>query len=241
MWIISKIFRIRVSNFSPNFDKPKFVELLNSMFSDIKSIDFQPRYNEKGRLFGFVLFFGFMSRFVTFTSEIGYNECLQLGTYTFGDDVLRIEPGQDKGTMPTSVYSSMFLSSVDHPRFKERSSHSVRKALPGMDRFFLLFLSIPEKADYSAAFLHLYPHQNALQIARILWNHLHPVSKHRRRGHRTFYFASIPRRPGDISRTSSSRAPNSKWSTRKSRTNASLSPAASRFSSRRSQSSSGDS
>ena len=73
------------------------------MFSDIKSIDFQPRYNEKGRLFGYLLFCCLLTRFVTFTSEIGYNECLQLGTYTFGDDVLRIEPGQDKGTMPTSV------------------------------------------------------------------------------------------------------------------------------------------
>lgn len=110
VWIISKIFRIRVSNFSPNFDKPKFVELLNSMFSDIKSIDFQPRYNEKGRLFGCLLSFRVTIRFVTFTSEIGYNECLQLGTYTFGDDELRIEPGQDKGTMPTSVSLSPPLS-----------------------------------------------------------------------------------------------------------------------------------
>ena len=49
------------------------------------------------------------SSFVTFTSEIGYNECIQLGTYKFGDDVLRIEPGQDKGTMPTSVGSLLLV------------------------------------------------------------------------------------------------------------------------------------
>ena len=87
------------------------------MFSDIKSIDFQPRYNEKGRLFGFSLSFCIMIRFVTFTSEIGYNECLQLGTYTFGDDELRIEPGQDKGTMPTSVSHSPSSSLSRPPSF----------------------------------------------------------------------------------------------------------------------------
>ena len=80
------------------------------MFSDIKSIDFQPRYNEKGRLFGFRVRVSVSFSFVTFTSEIGYNECIQLGTYKFGDDVLRIEPGQDKGTMPTSVGPLLLVS-----------------------------------------------------------------------------------------------------------------------------------
>lgn len=49
------------------------------------------------------------------------------------------------------------------------------------------------------------------------------------------------RRPGATSKTSSSQAPNSKWSTRKSRTNASSRARSSRFSCRRSPSSSGSS
>lgn len=85
---------MKISNFSPDFDKAGFVEMMNSQFSDIRSIDFQPRYNEKGRLFGFI----------TFESEIGYNDILTLKNITFGPDVLHIEPGQDKGSMPTSVW-----------------------------------------------------------------------------------------------------------------------------------------
>ena len=67
--------------------------MMNSQFSNIKSIDFQPRYNERGKLFGFI----------TFESEIEYNEILTMKSIAFGDDILRIEPGQDKGSMPTSV------------------------------------------------------------------------------------------------------------------------------------------
>lgn len=113
------------------------------MFSDIKSIDFQPRYNEKGRLFGCLLSFRVTIRFVTFTSEIGYNECLQLGTYTFGDDELRIEPGQDKGTMPTSVSLSSSLSLSDNARFKERASLRNGCAIPRLDRFLSFYFSSP--------------------------------------------------------------------------------------------------
>ena len=63
------------------------------MFDDIRSIDFQPRYNEKGRLFGFV----------TFESESGYAKLLAMDHFVFDADELRMESGQDRKSMPTSV------------------------------------------------------------------------------------------------------------------------------------------
>lgn len=138
------------------------------MFSDIKSIDFQPRYNEKGRLFGFSLSFCIMIRFVTFTSEIGYNECLQLGTYTFGDDELRIEPGQDKGTMPTSVSHSPSPLFPDHPRFKECTSDRIRCAIPRLDRI-SFFCSHSQKkqaiSPLSFTFISTKPHSKAREFS----------------------------------------------------------------------------
>ena len=163
------------------------------MFSDIKSIDFQPRYNEKGRLFGCLLSFRVTIRFVTFTSEIGYNECLQLGTYTFGDDELRIEPGQDKGTMPTSVSLSSSLSLSDNARFKERASLRNGCAIPRLDRFlsFFLFFSPTAQASHFPALLHLHLRQVALQIARVLRHRFHSIPQHRRRRHRLSLLSSL--------------------------------------------------
>ena len=111
------MFRVRVSNFSPDFNKSEFVELVNTRFSDVKSIDFQPRYNEKGRLYGCHFSLFVMHRFVTFSSEIGYDECLHMETFQFGDDLVKIEPSQDKGCMPTSVTPRPSLVRVDDPRF----------------------------------------------------------------------------------------------------------------------------
>ena len=98
------MLRVKISNFSPDFDKAGFVEKMNSRFSDIRSIDFQPRYNERGRLFGFI----------TFESEIGYNDILLMKSIAFGPDVLNIEPGQDKGSMPTSVQIRSWYSCRRH-------------------------------------------------------------------------------------------------------------------------------
>lgn len=84
---------MKVSNFSSEFDKCRFVEMMNTMFDDIRSIDFQPRYNEKGRLFGFV----------TFESESGYAKLLAMDHFVFDADELRMESGQDRKSMPTSV------------------------------------------------------------------------------------------------------------------------------------------
>ena len=79
--------------------------MVNSYFSDIRSIDFQPRYNEKGRLYGYgLLIFYFICSFITFESELGYDECIKMKEFQFGDDLLHIEPGQDKGSIPTSVF-----------------------------------------------------------------------------------------------------------------------------------------
>ena len=87
------MYRVKVSNFCPDFDKCRFVEMMNAMFDDIRSIDFQPRYNEKGRLFGFV----------TFESESGYAKLLAMDHFVFDADELRMESGQDRKSMPTSV------------------------------------------------------------------------------------------------------------------------------------------
>lgn len=98
-----------MSNFSPDFNKTAFVELVNTHFSDVKSIDFQPRYNEKGRLYGCCFVTIVTHSFVTFSSLLGYEECVSMETFQFGEDLLRIEPSQDKGCMPTSV------SRIDSP------------------------------------------------------------------------------------------------------------------------------
>lgn len=103
------MLRVRVSNFSPDFNKTAFVELVNTHFSDVKSIDFQPRYNEKGRLYGCCFVTTVTRSFVTFSSLLGYEECVSMETFQFGEDLLRIEPSQDKGGMPTSV------SRIDSP------------------------------------------------------------------------------------------------------------------------------
>lgn len=87
------MYRVKVSNFRPDFDKCRFVETMNTMFNDIRSIDFQPRYNEKGRLFGFI----------TFESENGYSKLLSMDHFVFDADELRVESGQDRKSMPTSV------------------------------------------------------------------------------------------------------------------------------------------
>ena len=89
------MYRVKISNFCPDFDKCRFVEMMNTMFSDIRSIDFQPRYNEKGRLFGFI----------TFESESGYTKLLSMDRFVFDADELRVESGQDRKSMPTSVVS----------------------------------------------------------------------------------------------------------------------------------------
>ena len=47
--------------------------------------------------------------FITFETEIGYQECIKLKEFQFGNDLLRIEPGQDKGNIPTSVKSIVLL------------------------------------------------------------------------------------------------------------------------------------
>lgn len=47
--------------------------------------------------------------FITFETEIGYQECIKLKEFQFGNDLLRIEPGQDKGSIPTSVKSTVLL------------------------------------------------------------------------------------------------------------------------------------
>ena len=45
----------------------------------------------------------FMASFVTFESEIGYEECVKMKQIQFGEDILRVEPSQHRGSMPTSV------------------------------------------------------------------------------------------------------------------------------------------
>lgn len=48
-------------------------------------------------------FYYVKTSFITFDSEIGYEECLKMKDFKFGEDILRVEPGQDKGSIPTSV------------------------------------------------------------------------------------------------------------------------------------------
>lgn len=48
-------------------------------------------------------FYCVKTSFITFDSEIGYEECLKMKDFKFGEDILRVEPGQDKGSIPTSV------------------------------------------------------------------------------------------------------------------------------------------
>ena len=42
--------------------------------------------------------------FITFDTELGYDKCVKIKEYQFGEDLLRIEPSQDNANIPTSVF-----------------------------------------------------------------------------------------------------------------------------------------
>ena len=63
---------------------------------------------------GIILLLYIITRFITFESEIGYDECIKMKEFQFGEDLLHIEPGQDKGSIPTSVLIDIILFIIDN-------------------------------------------------------------------------------------------------------------------------------
>ena len=47
--------------------------------------------------------------FITFDTELGYDKCVKIKEYQFGEDLLRIEPSQDNTNIPTSVWLYFLL------------------------------------------------------------------------------------------------------------------------------------
>lgn len=66
--------------------------------------------------------------FITFDSEIGYEECLKMKDFKFGEDILRVEPGQDKGSIPTSVLDTLSFQ-LDHLGCFEHSQNNYRRGV----------------------------------------------------------------------------------------------------------------
>lgn len=116
-----------------------------------------------------------MHRFVTFSSEIGYDECLHMETFQFGDDLVKIEPSQDKGCMPTSVTARPSRVRVDDPRIVQPALLSHTGPVQGVD----------PQAGGGADLLHNHHRQARSQGPSFLprlWDGVRAVQEHRGRG-----------------------------------------------------------